>query len=101
MNKTSRGKYLEKKAEKQLKEQGYWVEKAKRVRFQPVDFWGCWDLIAINQKEIRFIQVSDVKFYNRSRKEKELLLAFPRPPYTSKEYWHYEKVGKKFKVQKL
>jgi len=101
MSTTSRGKYIEKKAENKLKEEGYWVEKVKWVKWQPKDFFGCWDLIAVNQKHIRFIQVSAGELSDRSRQKKEQMLAFPKPPGSQKEYWHYDKRSKVFKITKL
>jgi len=70
----------EKIAYEQLKEEGYWVEKPRKSKWQPQDFFYCWDFIAINQNHIRFIQVSSKYFSQRSRADQERMLAFPKPP---------------------
>jgi len=99
MTTKSKGDYSVNKARQLLKEQGYLVAKALAVRFQPEDFFSCWDLIAINDNHVRFIQVSRVQLYDRGAEYKFKLLAFPTPPNTTKEYWHHTNKG--FDIQYL
>jgi hypothetical protein len=80
----------------QLKQAGYLVEKPRRSKWQPQDFFYCWDFIAINEKEIRFIQVSSKYFSQRSRADQERMQSFPKPPNTRKEYWRWVQKEKRF-----
>lgn len=98
MNRSQKGKLFEKKAQDILSEQGYWVEKARRMRFQVQDLFGCWDLMAVSKKEIRFVQVSSEPFGSRSRADKEHMLAFPKPPGSCKEYWRWDQKKKEFEI---
>lgn len=101
MNRTQKGKLFEKKAQDILTKQGYWVEKARRMRFQAQDLFGCWDLVAVSRKEVRFVQVSSEPFGSRSRADKEHMLAFPKPPGSSKEYWRWDQKKKEFAIQTI
>lgn len=101
MNRTQKGKRIEKKAQDILDGQKYWVEKARRQRYHAQDLFGCWDLIAVSRKHIRFIQVSSEPFGSRSRADKERMLAFPRPPHIRKEYWRWDKKKKAFTITNL
>ena len=80
----------------QLKQGGYLVEKPRRNRFQPQDFFYCWDFIAINKKEIRFIQVSSIYLSQRSRADQQLMKEFQTPPNTKKEYGRWVQKNKEF-----
>lgn len=101
MNRSQKGKIIEQKAQAILAEQGYWIEKARRAKFQPQDLFGCWDLMAVGKKEIRFIQVSSERFSSRSRADQERMLAFPRPVSTSKEYWRWNEKTDKFEITSI
>lgn len=85
----SKGNYSEKKAQDELIAKGWLVEKVKRTRYGRTDFWGCWDLIAINGDKVRFIQVSRKPLYDRGVAYKRKLKAFPCPENCSKEYWYH------------
>jgi hypothetical protein len=85
----NRGDYLMKKAADQLVTEGYMVEKAKKIRWAQQDFFGLWDIIAIKQSEIRFIQVSAKPLYDRGVEYKKKLSDFPNVG--TKEYWWYNK----------
>ena len=98
MNRTQKGKIIEKKAQDIISQEGYWIEKARAAKFQPQDLFGCWDLVAVGKKEIRFIQVSSERFSSRSRADQERMFAFPRPPHTSKEYWRWNEKTDKFEI---
>lgn len=94
MSTINRGDYLMNKAAEALKEQGYFVEKAKKVRWQQQDFWGCWDIIAIREGSIKFIQVSAKPPYDRGTEYKLKLVSFPTIcPHAKKEYWWWNKTG--------
>lgn len=80
----------------QLKSAGYLVEKPRRSQWQPQDFFYCWDFIAINKTEIRFIQVSSKYLSQRSRDDQDRMRSFPKPPNTKKEYWRWNKKTKQF-----
>jgi len=95
MNKT------EKIAYEQLKKEGYLVERPRLSKWQPQDFFYCWDFIAIDKTEIRFIQVSSKYFSQRARDDQERMVRFPRPASTSKEYWRWDKKKEIFIVQKI
>lgn len=101
MNRTQKGKLIERKAQDLLQREGYWIEKARRAKFQPQDLFGCWDLMAVGKKEIRFIQVSSERFSSRSRADRERMLAFPKPPFVSKEYWRWNEKANKFEITAL
>lgn len=98
----NRGDYLMAKAAKELEQLGYKVEKAKKIRWQQQDFFGCWDIIAVflndaeNKtgeflKPLRFIQVSSKPLYDRGREYNSKLKNFPSHQIWSKEYWWWNK----------
>jgi hypothetical protein len=91
----------EKKAYEILKSQGYRIEKPVRVKFHSVDLWNAWDFACINEKEVRLIQVSSVKWTNRPIEYREKLLKFPKPPCVKKEYWFYNRKTKQFEITQL
>ena len=95
MNKSERIAY------EQLKSEGYLVEKPRRSKWQPQDFFYCWDFIAINKKHIRFIQVSSKYFSQRSRANQEAMISFPTPPNATKEYWRWKRKEKEFVKQTI
>jgi len=98
MNRTQKGKLIERKAQEIIALEGYWMEKARRAKFQQQDLFGCWDLMAVGKKEIRFIQVSSERFSSRSRSDKERMFAFPCPPHASKEYWRWNEKNDTFEI---
>jgi hypothetical protein len=98
MNRTQKGKLFEKKAQDILEKQKYWIEKARHIRFHAQDLFGCWDLMAVSRKKIRFIQVSSEPFGSRSRADKERMLAFPKPPGSQKEYWRWNQKKNEFEI---
>ena len=90
MNKT------EKKAYEILTKQGYLVEKPIRVKYQREDFFNLWDFIAVNEKEIRFIQVSEKYLSERTKEYQANFYNFPLPLKITKEYWRWDKKNKRF-----
>jgi hypothetical protein len=85
----------------QLQAEGWLVEKARKAKFQPQDFWGLWDIISVRKVAgsshcIRFIQVS-LKYMSQKVGFEKLAKAFPSIPGSTKEYWH--KKGDEFVVK--
>jgi len=95
MNKT------EKKAYEQLKSEGYLVEKPRRTKWQPQDFFYCWDFIAVNDQHIRFIQVSSKYRSQRTREDQDRMLKFPKPASVRTEYWRWNRKEEAFNVEEL
>ncbi len=80
-------------AVKLLEGQEYFVEKAKKVKFQPQDFFGLFDIIAVKEGSLKFVQVSTRPIYDKGAEFRQKMKDFPIPPGCSKEYWQYmEKV---------
>lgn len=92
----NRGDYLMRKCADQLVAEGYLVEKAKKVRWSQQDFFGLWDIIAVKQGEIRFVQVSAKADYDKGKDWRARAAAFPHP---NKEYWWMD--GREWKVKTL
>ena len=72
LNKTSKGNRRELEARKQLKSEGYLVEKKNSSRWESNDFWGLFDILAIRPdgSEIRLIQIkSNISDFYKARKE--------------------------------
>lgn len=64
---------------------GYQVETAKFSRWGSTDFFGMWDLIAIDKRDIKFIQVKSNAMPSPAVREE--LEMFEVPPCVSKELW--------------
>ena len=71
------------KAQIKLEDKGYLV-------FVVIGVEGLWNLIAVGDTHVRFIQVSCVPLYRRGVAYKRELKEFPLLANTSKEYWYYE-----------
>lgn len=82
---------VEKKSYDILVRQGYLVEKPIKTKWHRVDLWGIWDLVAVNNHHIRFIQVSAKYFTSKPRADQEAMFNFPEPFNCVKEYWHWKK----------
>jgi len=87
--KLNRGDYLMNKCAKQLIAEGWFVEKAKKVRWVRQDFFGLWDIIAVHPviPTIRFIQVSAKPDYDKGREWRQKAKDFPVNESSQKEYW--------------
>ena len=72
-----------------LEKQGYQIEKAKKVKFQPQDFFGLFDIIAVKEGSLKLVQVSTCPIYNKGAEFRQKMKDFPIPPGCSKEYWQY------------
>jgi hypothetical protein len=81
-----KGDKAQKLIAKFFKDSGYLVEIPVRSKWHREDFFNAWDIIAIKENEIRFIQISTVAFYRRGIEYKKKLADFPSGHW-SKEYW--------------
>lgn len=104
MNTIKKGKLAQKEARRQLESAGWVVDEARASRFQPQDFFGCWDFICLKEgkgyvdpeghlistqlPQIRWVQVSASPLSKRGREYREKLEAFIGPGI--KEYWHWD-----------
>jgi len=88
MSNISKGDNAVLRAQRELEFRGYMVEKVKKVRWSPQDFFSLFDLIAIKPTHVRFIQVSNSPMYDRPVAYKRKLKEFPLIDNTSKEYWY-------------
>ena len=95
MNKT------EKKVYQILKKEGYTIEKAIKTRWHRTDLFGLWDFIAVNEKQIRFIQVSAKYLSSRPKEEQQAMRSFPCPAWATKEYWHWKRNEKEPRIEIL
>lgn len=98
MNKNQRrrqGQKIEKIAFDNLKKKKFLAWKPIRVKFHSQDIFGCFDIVALNKKELKFIQVQ--KGRKRFYKVKKIF-KLPRPLKISYELWVYDDKEKKFKV---
>lgn len=93
MNTKEKGRRNERKARDILQDMGYDVAMAPRSSFGKGnhDLFGCWDIIAVNNNEVRFIQVKSNRIpYGKQRIKYEL---FRCPLTCSKEIWvFYDRV---------
>jgi Holliday junction resolvase-like predicted endonuclease len=90
-----RGQRIEKIAFDYLKKKKYLVWKPVRVMFHSQDIFGLFDLIALNKKELKLIQVQ--KERKRPYKVKKIF-KLPKPKKISYELWIYNPKTKEFKI---
>jgi len=90
-----RGQRIEKIAFDYLKEKKFLVWKPVRVKFHSQDIFGLFDLIALNKKELKLIQVQ--KQRKRLYKVKEIF-KLSKPKKISYELWVYDTKTKEFKI---
>lgn len=88
-----RGQRIEKLAVEKLKNKKFLVWKPVRVRFHSQDIFGFFDVVALNKKELKFIQVQ--KGRKRIYKVKKIF-KLPKPKKISYELWVYDEKNKKF-----
>ena len=86
INRVAKGNRLELKAKKILEIAGYCVERPKRTRFNSIDFFDKFDLIAVNKNGWRLIQVKAGYLSTIDREQIEL---FEVPANTTKEFWRF------------
>lgn len=91
INKRAKGRAIELKAKKILQADGYLVEKKNASRFQSDDFWGIYDLVAVKERTVRFIQIKSNKsdFY-KARKEIKQFMQDNKQFKVGSEIWLYE-----------
>ncbi len=89
INRRAKGRRNELKAKKLLEGAGFEVEitKGSQKFNKSVDFFGLWDLIAVNPKTIRFIQVKSNR--KASRLDQEAMSQWVAPDCCTKEMWVY------------
>jgi len=95
LQRRKRGLKIEKIAFDELKRKKFLVWKPVRVKFHSQDIFGLFDLIALNKKELKLIQVQ--KERKRLYKNKKIL-KLPRPKKISYELWIYKPKIKKFEI---
>ncbi|MCS7200566.1 MAG: hypothetical protein NZ822_00185 [Patescibacteria group bacterium] len=90
-----RGQRVEKLAFDKLKREKFLVWKPAKVRFHSQDIFGLFDIIALNRKELRLIQVQ----MDRKRKYKAgRIFKLPVARKISYELWVYDSKSKKFTI---
>ena len=79
------------------------IEKPRRNKWLPQDFFYCWDFIAFDLKSkiIRFVQVSSKYFSQRKKEDQERMKAFPKFKNTTREYWRWIQKEKRFIKENL
>lgn len=97
MTKYSSGAKIEREIRKELEGDGYYVIRSAGSK-------GCFDLIAVNSHEVRFIQVKYGKRKGRfklNKSELKRLKAVKIPKNCTKEAWFREKGIKEYEMQKM
>jgi len=95
LQRRKRGLKIEKLAVDFLKKKKFLTWKPVRVRFHSQDIFGLFDIIALNNKELKLIQVQ--KERKRPYKIKRIFkLKIPKK--VSFELWVYSSEDKKFKI---
>lgn len=89
-----RGQRIEKIAFDELKRNKFLAWKPVRVKFHSQDIFGLFDLIALNKKELKLIQVQ--KQRKRPYKIKKIF-KLPKPKKVFYELWVYDSKSKNFK----
>lgn len=89
------GQKIEKIAFDELKRKKFLVWKPARVKFHSQDIFGLFDIIALNKKELKLIQVQ--KGRRRPYKTKKIF-NLPQPRKISYEIWVYDEKSKIFKI---
>ncbi|BCX15381.1 MAG: hypothetical protein KatS3mg097_273 [Candidatus Parcubacteria bacterium] len=95
IRKKQHGEKIEKIACELLKNYKYLVWKPIRVKFHSQDIFGLFDIIALNKKELKLIQVQ--KDRKRPYKIKQIF-KLPQPKKIKYELWVYKTNEKKFKI---
>ncbi len=95
LQRKKRGQKIEKIAFDYLKKKRFLVWKPVKVKFHSQDIFGFFDLIALNKKELKLIQVQ--KERKRPYKVRKIF-KLPKPRKISYELWVYDPKLKKFKI---
>jgi Holliday junction resolvase-like predicted endonuclease len=85
-NRTAKGTRKEKLCSDELNEKGYITWKTIRVRYQNIDLFGLFDVLAIHPEKdhLLFIQVKSNRVDNKMR---DAIRAFKMPECCRKEIW--------------
>lgn len=88
INRVKKGYRIEKMCEDELKSQGYLTWKTIRVKFQNIDLFGLFDIMALasDGSHIRFVQCKSTYC---SSEVKEMIANLKMPRNCSKEIWMY------------
>ena len=99
INAKAKGKRNERKTKKYLEARGYLVEAVRNTKFHHGDFFGLFDIIAMNEHHIRMVQVKSNRVPSLIIKK---ILAFTKcPPCVSKEIWSWKDWAKEPKISML
>jgi hypothetical protein len=85
MSSIDKGRRNQLKTRRLLEAVGYQCETAKFSRWGSTDFWGLWDIIAIDKKNIKLVQVKSNRL--PSPEDREQYELFECPSCVSKELW--------------
>ena len=82
----SKGSRIERKCADELREQGYIIWKTIRVKYQNIDLFGLFDVVALHPQgeHIKFIQVKTNRADNKAR---EAIMKLKMPSGCVKEQW--------------
>ena len=82
----SKGSRVEKKCADELREKGYLIWKTIRVRYQNIDLFGLFDVVALHPEgeHIKFIHCKTNKGDNKAR---EAIMKLKMPSNCIKEMW--------------
>jgi len=97
INRVAKGKRIVDKAELLLKKQNYQVEKAPHTWYKK-DYFGIFDIIAVNNKQIRLIQITSEVIRDLSKLKKIQGFEVPTRCVT-KEIWVWKHKKKKFEIR--
>lgn len=89
LNKRAKGARRERQVVKILEEKGYECVRPNFSRYGYTDFFNLWDIIAVSDKDIRFVQVKSNKSHTYGKalnKHRE----WKCPPNSIKECWLIE-----------
>ena len=99
-----RGNILERRARKQLEAEGYLVEPARpvlqwigpgKVRSKRVDFFGAFDLFAVDPRHVRLIQVCEASGGHAAERRRKIeAIANKLPSSLSLELWVWHRPGR-------
>ncbi|MGC8699227.1 MAG: hypothetical protein ACP5RE_03530 [Candidatus Acidifodinimicrobium sp.] len=98
---------LEIRAKKELEEKGYAVARAMssarviggKYIAHYNDFFNAFDLIAVKDNEVRFIQVTSGKQLSSHKKKVKDNFPFFFPKVVTVELWYYYKLGRKWEYK--
>jgi len=92
---------IEKKAYEELKKRGFIVEKVIRTKWHRIDFFGCFDFIAVKKDRVLFVQVSSRYLSSRPQELQRKLRTFSCPRSCFKQYWRWDKKHKTFDITSI